>query len=162
MKTVLIGLLAVTSGVALASAAAAGGPAYPANWNGGSPLPPIGYGYVYSGQVQTYQPQVVVQPVYAQREVHQDFFWMPEFHPFGPYNTYVEQQLPYASAQVTYTQPQVVYTTPQVAYSQPQAVYVQPRVTGAQPQVTYVQNQQYAVRTYSYQVLVPVAHEFSR
>jgi len=142
MKSVLFGLLAATVTVAATTALQAGGPAYPDNWNGGAPLPPIGQGNVYYGTAQTFQPQqvyvspqvayVTPQVTYHVREnrVRQsDFFWAPEFHPFGPYDDYVDQHV----------------------------VTVQPRVTSVQPQIVYVQQpQRYVTKTYSYQVLVPV------
>jgi len=134
MKQIRTGLLAALSAVVSATALFADGPAYPDNWNGGPPLPPIGYSRVYVApaqvyvQPQYYQPQVVYQQPVVQpqavvvyrgqvtsralekRVPHSDFFWMPEFHPFGPYNSYVDQTV------VVYGQPGVTYAQPTTSY----------------------------------------------
>lgn len=68
MYRILSGAAALALGAGAAMAQQAGGPAYPDNWNGGPPLPPIGGGAYYAQPHAGYvQPRAqVVQPGYVQ------------------------------------------------------------------------------------------------
>jgi len=171
--------MTVTSIVAAGSALYAGGPAYPANWNGGPPLPPVGVGVseyapapvycppngcvqnqvVYEREVEyaprvhyekhrvthrtvVYQTQVVpVTHVVARwavvPEPQQDFFWMPEFHPFGPYNDYVAQESTFVNRRVVYQPVQQYQVRAAPVYVQQGPVYVD-QGGYMQPSVPYV------------------------
>jgi len=165
MSKILTGLVVIISLSTAASALYADGPAYPSNWNGGAPLPALNTGesqnvgsarpyyqprVVYSGttahpmvghNTQTtsqtravYQPRVQIHEKIVPRS---DFFWMPEFHPFGPYNDYINQGY-------------VVIQPQRPSNVHEDVLYAGPK--GTTPQQGYV------LRSYTYKVLVPTGN----
>ncbi len=117
-KTLILAALLAASASA-GQAQTYGTVAYPDNWQGGPPLPPVNQPMGYSLQPQGYYAQPRVQYVQPQ-EIY-----------VRPY---------YAQTQV---QPQArVYLQPPVQFVQAQGRY-------AQPQVRYMQTQPYASRAYS-------------
>ncbi len=121
MRTVLLGALALACTTNFAAAQQAGGVAYPDNWNGGPPLPPINQSRTYAVQPQGYYVQPQVQ--YVQPRVQ-----------------YIQPQVQYVQPRNYYVQPNVVYVQPQVGYSQrvyyPQTstYFVSPRTEVLDPQ----------------------------
>ncbi len=92
MKAIILGLVATTLMATSAVAQQAGGVAYPSNWAGGPPLPPVGQQYTTYSQTQSYVEYVQPQAVYAQPRV-----------------VYAQPQVSYYQPQVTYAQPGAVY-----------------------------------------------------
>jgi hypothetical protein len=73
MKIFVLGLIAAAVTATFANAQQLGRPAYPDNWNGGAPLPPIGYSttvvggsYAYSGSGQVVYVQLQTNRVAVQ------------------------------------------------------------------------------------------------
>ncbi|NOX38983.1 MAG: hypothetical protein GXP05_00245 [Alphaproteobacteria bacterium] len=100
---ILAALLAASASAGQAQTYGTG--AYPDNWQGGPPLPPINQPMGYVQQPQGYYAQPRVQYV-------------------EPQETYMQPY--YAQPQVRYAQPQAqVYLQPPIRYAQPQGRYVQ-------------------------------------
>lgn len=104
MKQIALGLAALACTATFAAAQDYARPAYPDNWNGGTPLPPLGYGGGYATGGQGYYNA----PQYG--------YVAPQ-----PQHGYVAPPAQYVPPQPQYYNPQV-YTLypPPVTYVQPQ------------------------------------------